>query len=284
MSSGLVLVTGGAGAIGRRLIPELQDRDRRVRCLVHRRPIPEADEQVSLAGAVDGASHVLHLAAVTHARDPRRYAEVNVGLTARLLEAAEQAGVERFLYVSTHVLHASGGAYADSKRRAEELVREAGVPYVVIRLPEVYGAGGGEGLDRMIAAARAGRPIFVVGDGRYELRPLHVDEAIAALVAGLEAPAALGRTYTLAGPPLTMREAAEECRSQFGSSSRVVSVPEPLVRIVARAARVLPLPLFPDQLDRLLAPRPPASPEVEGELGIHPRAFPEGITLAERRG
>jgi nucleoside-diphosphate-sugar epimerase len=176
------------------------------------------------------------------------------------------------------VLDPGGGAYADSKRHAEELVRAGGVPFVIVRLPEVYGAEGSEGLDRMVAAARAGRPIFVVGDGRDELRPLHVDDAIAGLVGGLEAPEALTRTYTLAGHPLTMREAAEACRSAFGSKSRIVAVPEALVRVAARAARVLPLPLVPDQLDRLRAPRPPASPEVERELGMRPRPFPEGIS------
>lgn len=279
MSRGVVLVTGAAGAIGRRLVPALRERGWRVRCLVHRHAVPDADEQASGVpdDVVQGASHVIHMAAVTHARNPRRYAEVNVGLTARLVEAAGKAGVERFVHVSTHVLDPEGGAYADSKRHAEELVRAAGVPFVVVRLPEVYGADGREGLDRMIAAARAGRPIFVVGGGRDELRPLHVDDAIAALVRALEAPKALARTYTLAGPLLTMREAAEACRDALGSSSRIVSVPEPLVRVAASAARVLPLPLFPDQLRRLRAPREPASPEVEHQLGIRPRRFPQGV-------
>jgi nucleoside-diphosphate-sugar epimerase len=219
---------------------------------------------------------VIHMAAVTHARDPRRYAEVNVGLTARLLEAAGRAGVERFVHVSTHVLDPGGGAYADSKRHAEELVRAAGVPFVIVRLPEVYGGDSREGLDRMIAAARAGHPIFVVGEGGDELRPLHVDDAVAALVGSLDAPRALEKTYTLAGQPLTMREAAEACRDAFASRSRVILVPELLVRVAARAARVLPLPLFPDQLDRLRAPRPPASPDVEQDLGIRPRPFLQG--------
>jgi NADH dehydrogenase len=191
--------------------------------------------------------------------------------------------VERLLLLSTRAIGEGGGPYSDSKRRSEEVVREAGVPFTIVRLPEVYGAGGREGLDPMIAAARAGRPILLVGVGLDEISPVHVDDAVAALARALELPDAAGKTYTLAGPALTLWEAAEACRAAFGWHSRIVSVPEPFVRAASLAARILPLPLYPDQLARLRAPRPPASPEAESDLGFRPRSFEEGLRLESRR-
>lgn len=282
----LVLVTGAAGGIGAALVPALQDAGWRVRALVHRRPVPAADEEVradALEAAVEGVGAIVHGAAVTHARSARRYEEVNVGTTEAVAGAARRAPVERLLLISSRAVGEGGGPYSDSKRRAEELVRNAGVPFTIVRLAEIYGTWGREGLDRMIAAARAGRPILLVGAGRDEISPVHVDDAATALVRALESPAAVGMTYTLAGPELTLREAAEACRAAFGSQSRIVFVPEPVVRAASLAARVLPLPLYPDQLDRLRAPRPPGSPEAEADLGFRPRSFQEGLRLESSR-
>jgi hypothetical protein len=43
------------------------------------------------------------------------------------------------------------------------------------------------------------------------------------------------------------------------------------VAVLALAGRVLPLPIYPDQLDRLRAPKPPLSPEAGPDLGFKPR-------------
>jgi uncharacterized protein YbjT (DUF2867 family) len=96
------------------------------------------------------------------------------------------------------------------------------------------------------------------------------------LVNALAAPDALGNTYTLAGECLTARELAEACIRVFGSRSRIVQVPEPLVAALSVAARVLPLPLYPDQLARLRAPKPEPSPDPE-ELGFRPRPLEDGL-------
>jgi 2-alkyl-3-oxoalkanoate reductase len=272
-----VLVTGASGRLGAFLVPGLQQAGWQVRALVHRRPIPAADETVrgdlldpgTLAAATDGVDAVVHAAAVTHARRAHRYGDVNVRGTEAVLAAAAKAGVERVVHLSTRALGAGGGAYSDSKRAAEDLVREAGVPFTILRLPEVYGAGG-EGIDRIIAAARAGRWIPIVGRGDDEVRPVHVSEAVAAVVHALETREALGKTYTLAGPALTLREAAEVCRAAYRSDSRIVSIPEKVVWLAGQLSRVLPLPLYPDQLDRLRAPRPAPSPEAAQDLSFRP--------------
>ena len=288
MTRGTVLVTGAAGRLGAFLVPALQSSGWRVRALVHRRPVPTADEAVqgdlvelgTLVAAVQGVRAVVHAAALTHARDEGRYATINVHGTEGVVTAAERAGVERLLLVSTHAIGEGGGAYSDSKRRSEELVAGGVVPFTIVRLPELYGAGG-EGIDRIIAAARAGRLIALIGTGADELRPARVDEVVGALVGALETPRAAGKTYTLAGPATTLREVAEASRAAFGSRSRIVVVPEPVVRVVGRLSRVLPLPLYPDQLSRLRARRAEPSRDAETELGFRPRPFTEGLLSLE---
>jgi nucleoside-diphosphate-sugar epimerase len=287
-----VLVTGAAGSLGRRLLRRLAGDGWRTRALVHHRAVPDADETLagdladaaSLARAVAGADAVVHLAAVTHARRPEAYRAVNAAGTARLLRAAEAAGVRRFLHISTRAISDAGGAYSASKLEAEELVAASAVEHVIVRLPEVYGAGGTEGIDDMVDRARRNAPIVVVGRGDDELRPVHVDDAIAALAAALGSGARPGAVYTLAGERHTARDVADICRAAFRSRSRIVGLPVAAVAAGSLAARVLPLPLYPDQLARLRAPKPEPSPEAAADLGFAPRSLADGLAATECGG
>ena len=116
---GPLLVTGGLGYMGGRLIRALRRDDprREIRVLTRRAP----DRRPAWAGdlpvfqgdlrapsapgpALDGVDTVIHLAAlgeVESQRDPWQAVEVNVGGTVRLIEAARRAGVRRVLYLST---------------------------------------------------------------------------------------------------------------------------------------------------------------------------------------
>ena len=281
-----VLVTGASGGIGSRLLRGLGEHGWRRRCLVHRRAVADADETAqgdlaapaSLRDAVAGAAAIVHLAAVTHSRSAARYDEVNVVGTQNLLTAAREAGVRRFLFVSTRAISPEGGAYSRSKHRAEEAVRGAGLPWTIVRLPEVYGIGSTEGVDRIIARVRQGGFVPVVGGGADVLCPAHVDDIVGACLRALEMPGAIGRTYTLAGPCLTMREFADLAGVAAGRRPRVLSVPIPAVAVLAALSRFLPLPLYPDQLARLRAPKPLASADAEADLAFRPRPLREGLT------
>lgn len=285
-----VLVTGASGRLGQQLLARLQV-THRTRALVHRRPV-EADEVVAgdvvtgrgLHEALEGVDAIVHLAAITHARRPSAYERVNVEGTRRVLAAAVNADVARFVHVSTRAIDPSGGAYSASKARAEELVRAAPLASVVLRLAEIYGAGGREGVDGIASSARAGRPVLVLGSGDHEICPIHVLDAVHAIAAAVDRSHVLGRTYTLGGECTTVRDFAAACVAAFGSRSPIVGVPEALVALAARAATVLPLPLAPDQPARLRAPKERPSTDAVAELGFHPRALADGLRALAANG
>jgi NADH dehydrogenase len=281
-----VLVTGASSAIGTRVVKRLRDRGHPVRCLVRSGAVTNADEVVrgdlrdgsTLDAAVAGADVVLHAAAVTHARRSRDYVETNVLGTQRLLEAAARHDVRRFVHVSTRAVSEAGGAYSVSKLRAEDVVEQAPVEHTIVRLSEMYGGAAGEGIDDIVSRARRGASIRVVGDGEDRMCPMHIDDAADALAGAVDAPAAGGRTYTLGGTCMTTREFAETCARTFSTNSRVRPVAVAAVAVLAALGRVLPLPVYPDQLARLrAADKPEVSPEAERELGFHTRPLPEGL-------
>jgi len=252
---------------------------------VHQRPVNGADElvrgdldvQASLDLATEGADAVLHLAALTHARNPRRYEDVNASGTRRLLESAAKAEVRRFVHVSTRAITQGGGAYSRSKASAERAVADFRGEHAIVRLPEVYGAGSREGVDRIVEQARAGASIPLVGRGSDQACPVFVEDVLDVLVAALRAPVAAGRTYTLAGECMTLRELAERCMRFFRAGGRVLAVPVPLVRVLGALGRVAPLPIYPDQLARLRARKPAGSADAGPDLGFAPRSLEQGL-------
>jgi 2-alkyl-3-oxoalkanoate reductase len=285
----MVLVSGASGALGRRTVPALRERGWRIRCIVHRQPVPGADEIVhcdlarprGLAAAFAGVDAVLHLAAVTYARRARTYERVNVGGTQALAELAAREGVARFVHVSSRAVGEQGGAYSHSKRRAEEIAAGLETDFVIVRLPEVYGAGSREGVDRVIDLVRRGRRVPIAGRGDEEVCPLFVGDAVGALVAAIDSPAASRNTYTLAGECLEMAELVERCAAAFGVPLRILRVPIPAVAFGCALARILPLPLFPDQLSRLRSTKPPPSRDRYSELGFAPRRLEAGLEQLE---
>jgi NADH dehydrogenase len=262
-----------------------------VRALVHRRAVTHVDEQVqgnisdpsSLNRAVANVDAIVHLASRTHARSARAYDEINVYGTQDLSAAVANAGSPFLLHVSTRAISPAGGSYSRSKLQAEEIVRSKLPRAAIVRLPEVYGGAGREGVDRIIDDARQGKRVIVVR-GDFEVRPVFIEDAVNALVSALANDRCQGQTYTLAGERFTMRSFAEQCVRILSSQSAVVCVPPPLIAALRLAARVVPLPLYPDQLQRLRSPKPDASPNATSDLGFAPRPLHEGLLVSSGVG
>jgi UDP-glucose 4-epimerase len=145
---GPLLVTGGLGYVGGRLIRALRRAApaREIRLLTRRPPdrrpawarevaVVEGNlgDAAALAPALDGIETVVHLAALNEVdsqRYPARAVEVTVGGTARLIEAACRAGVRRLLYLST--IHVYGRL--DAGPIAEDLLPRPVHPYAITHL------------------------------------------------------------------------------------------------------------------------------------------------------
>jgi nucleoside-diphosphate-sugar epimerase len=136
---------------------------------------------------------VIHLAAeIATQRDPAKIIAVNVDGTARLLDACRAVDGPRFVFASTVVTGDAGGAvlnedsvlpietaYGRSKQEGEGLVRESGLPNVVLRPSHVYGPGGWYAEEIVKRLRQPGR-FAVVGSGKNWWDVVHVDDVAAA--------------------------------------------------------------------------------------------------------
>ena len=235
----MILLTGGTGVVGSALLPKLLDAGHEVRCLVRdpRRLGPERVRvQLSLADlgdprglrhAVRGADTVIHLAAAIRDQPPRRIEEVTALGTHRLLRAAEQAGVRRFVFFSalgasdiqrTRFFRAK--ALAESRVADSELETTIFAPSIVYDRDDAWVT-----LMRRLALL----PVLPIsGRGQAEYEPIWAQDVARAVLASLHA--SVGR-YELAGPErLSYERIARLIAATAGRDKPLLHVPLPFVR------------------------------------------------------
>ncbi|NGO40175.1 NAD-dependent epimerase/dehydratase family protein [Limisphaera ngatamarikiensis] len=238
-----VLITGGAGFIGRRLAERLAADGIGVRVLDLRAPHDamvsfhpgDVRDPEAVGRAVAGTNAVFHLAA-EHRDDVRpveRYQEVNVRGTANLLEAMTRAGCHRIVFTSTVAVYplnvhepdeehppAPFNDYGRSKLEAERLVEAwaAGDPNrcaVIVRLCVVFGEGNRGNVYNLLHQIASGR-FVMVGRGGNRKSMAYVGNVAAFLRWCLDLPPGLHRFNYADKPDLTTAELVGLARRALG--------------------------------------------------------------------
>jgi 2-alkyl-3-oxoalkanoate reductase len=257
-------VTGASSLLGGAVARLLAGRGDEV-TVFQRRPsrlgLPErlgsVTDPAAVAAAVAGAEAVVHLAALVAPTGPwADFLAVNVDGTATLLDAAREAGVRRFVHVSSPSVAHGGeslvgapaapadperarGHYARSKAMGERLTLAAStdqMPVVALRPHLVWGPGDTQLVGRIVERARTGR-LAVVGTGAALIDSTFVDNAADAIVAGLDrAPDLGGRALVVSnGQPRPVRELLDRILACAGLPPVRRTVPTPVARAAGRA-------------------------------------------------
>ena len=182
-------ITGATGFVGGHLLDQALAAGHEVRALT-RRPQNSRDGVTWIEGALDrsdsldrlaeGMDAVIHVAGVINAANEAGFEAGNVAGTAATLAAAEQAGVKRFVHVSSLAAREPGlSLYGASKARSEKLVEESPLSCAIVRPPAVYGPGDKEILELFRMAARG----IVLLPPQGKLSVIHVDDLARLLLA-----------------------------------------------------------------------------------------------------
>ncbi len=244
----MLLLTGATGSVGRALLRRLTASSEPVRCLVRDPRRLGADRvrvQIALGDLADppsfrnamrGVRTVVHLAAAIRDQDVGSIEELNGIATWRMVRAAERAGVEHFVFMSSlgAVSH-DRTRYLRAKALAESAVLASDVRHTVFAPSMIYTPG--DMLLTLLERMAIVLPVMPVsGRGEARFQPIWADDVADAVAAAL-AGAGDGRVrYELAGPQtLTHEEVVELVLRATGHSRPRVNVPTPVVSRVLRA-------------------------------------------------
>ncbi len=316
----LYLVTGADGFLGRHVLAELARREIPAVAMLHPDVPPvelpgsprqvRADllDEAALADAVEGATHIIHLAARVHmmhetAADPEKaFHDVNVTGTGNVLAAAAAAGATRFLLMSsvkamgeeevgvfdeTAECHPAS-PYGRSKLAAERLLfqraGELGVHAVVLRLPMVYGPGNKGNMLRLLDAAshRKKLPLGAVANRRSMV---YVGNVVDAVLTAIDADAANGEVFLVCDErPYSSRELYAAVSRRLAGEPLLRSIPVGVLKAMGLAGSVLQkltgreMPVDRGAIRRLTGDLCFDNSKIRRVLGFQPRAgLDEGI-------
>ncbi len=266
----VILVAGGTGFVGTAAVRELARRGQPVAVLSRDaskvgRCFPglalearqgDVRDPASLRAAFQGVAAVINCvqfpnSPIENKRKGRTFEQIDYQGTVTQVEAAKEARVGRFIYVS------GVGATPDAdkhwfvfKWRAEEAVRASGIPHVILRPTWIYGPED-IALNRFLGFARQLPFVPTFGNGRQLMQPLFVDDLGRLLADALERSEAENQTFEVGGPErMPMDGVIRTALEVAGLRRPILHQPVALGKLLATFLQLLPgPPLTPDAID-----------------------------------
>jgi nucleoside-diphosphate-sugar epimerase len=276
----MILVTGGSGHTGHRLVMRLVEREERVR-VITRQPakmLKELRKKVEVyRGSLDDPEQARE--AVRGCR--AAIALTHIKLAPKLIAATQAEGVRRAIFMSsTRRFTKFPEETARQVIAGEEAVRESGLDWTIIRASMIYGSHHDNNLVHLVNALKKYPVHPLIGGGHMKWQPVFTWDVVAALVAALDKPESIGHDYNVAGPePIEYCEMVRTILRQLGKKSLLVPVPVSLAKFVVMAyGMVSSKPRIRlDQIQRLEEDKVFDITDARRDLGFAPISFEEGI-------
>ncbi len=281
----MILLTGATGFVGRHLLNKISKIDR-VRCLVrHERQaeelkkkgyetiIGDISENKRLLEATRGVDIVIHSAALMRGTR-KQYELVNVVGTKNVVEACKKENVKQVIYLSSVLADEDyDNGYGKTKREGEDIVKNSGICYAILRLDAVYGKNDKRTVGKIANAIKKSPAVLLLfGKGQANTHFLHVENATDAITAALKNTKAKNKTYYLAGEKICYNELVRLFADKAKKRKMVLYAPFPLLKLLFYIYKhtIEPHVKLPFHFDTLFISKDFDTSEAEKDLGFRP--------------
>jgi nucleoside-diphosphate-sugar epimerase len=300
-----ILVTGGDGRIGQKLVKHLLNSGEKVRMFMHSHKKIRKHKNLeicygtildekSLEKCMSGVDTVYHLAAIIDPKIPKKIMrEVNVDGTKNILEAAKG---KRIIFMSSTAVMGKKLAkipadektyckptniYGQTKKDAESLAKKAGA--IIIRSSAVYGPKFEEGYFDIFDIILKEK-FYILGDGKNKIQQVHVSDLVDALILAKDN-GIPGEIYLISGGDIKTQEelidiVVKHLKFKFKKRYMIMDVAKLLARATSIKHKVTKKTesLFFESLDVLGSNRVFNISKAREELGYQPKiSYDDGI-------
>ncbi|MFA0056422.1 UDP-glucose 4-epimerase family protein [Vibrio echinoideorum] len=266
-----ILVTGSTGFVGSRVAELARDRDwavipvmrKQIEPLTNSLIVPSIGASTDWSGAFEGVDCVVHCAARVHQMNESEqdvlaaYRDINTLATLNLAKQAAEAGVKRFVFVSSikvngefsepnlpfepNLKNIPQDPYGLSKYEAEvelaKLSKDTGLEVVIIRPPLVYGPGVKANFLSMMRLIDKGIPL-PFGAIKNQRSLVYLDNLSDLILMGCEHPLAPGHTFLASDDhDVSTTQLMQTIAHAMGKSPRLIPIPMAWIQAGASALK-----------------------------------------------
>ena len=284
-----IFLTGATGFLGHHLLPALSAAGHDALAFTRYKPgcrelqllprvtIQQADvfDDDALRAAMAGADAVVNMVGILNekGRKGHGFHRMHVELVEKLIAAAGDAGVRRFVHVSALGAGEGQSHYQVSKGEGEARIRAAqDLDWTIFRPSIIFGAG--DAFFNRFATLLKLAPVLPLACPEARLQPVWADDVAAAIVRALDDEATCDRIYPLVGPQeYSLRELVRFTAETAGLRRRIIGLPDVLARLQAAVMDFVPgKPFSTDNYRSLQTPNTSAENGLL-DLGIRPRSI-----------
>jgi uncharacterized protein YbjT (DUF2867 family) len=299
----MILVTGATGYVGTHVVRELRGKGMAVRCVVRAAATEEQTALLRQWGAeivraeltdanaiglaLDGVDAVVHLAGSIRPTSGETPRQIHVENTLGLVRAARGRPVRIFVLVSALGARPDASTpYHRTKWEAEEVVRNSGIPYVILRPSLIFGRLVGlrdsKLVARMSQAILSGSRIPLVGGGQHLVQPVFIGDVTQCVLACLERQDLAGRCFDLCGPEqMTFEELIDTLAKHYHKTAIKRNLPfVPVFLLAVILERCMKAPPFTSTEVRLMRESNTCAPGNWTRcFGIEPISLERGLSF-----
>jgi uncharacterized protein YbjT (DUF2867 family) len=243
-----ILVTGAAGFVGSNTVRRLVEMGKPVRAMVRDVSMAEASlsdvagrieivygdvvDRLALDVAMQDVTTVVHLVAIALERAGQTYEQVNYQGTVNVVDAAVEAGVSRFIYMSQNGADSSlPYRFLKTKGQAEDYVAEHAPNWTALRPSSIFGPED-EFFNAIARLARLTPLVFpLIGGGNAQFQPVSVNDVVEAIARTIDDESTVGRQLGLGGPEqITLGEIERRLLKALGMRRLLFPAPVWLLR------------------------------------------------------
>jgi nucleoside-diphosphate-sugar epimerase len=296
----IIAITGGGGFIGKQLVDRHIQQGDQVRLLSRKPPLVEdinaqyflgnlSDPDVELSSFLDGVDILYHCAG--EISNESLMQELHVNGTQRLVDAA-QGKIGRWVQLSSVGVYGACrdgtitedskeqplGVYERTKTESDNIVKNSGIPYVILHPSNVFGNNmPNQSLRSLLHAVRKGLFFFIGKENESLVNYVHVADVVEVLILCGSDDKALGGVFNLS-QLTTVERMIASFASEMESNKKILRLPEGIVRVIVDIFGWAPgFPLTPSRVDALTNKCVYNSTKVQKILG-----FRYSMTLEER--
>ena len=290
-----IFLTGSTGFVGKRILRDLLENKYQVRCLVrsgseqkiaHYKDVDivhgDITDAPSLDGKLAGCDAVINLIGIIREFPGKgiTFEKLHYEGTARLVRAARSQKVMRFIQMSALGARPDGKTqYQQTKFRAEECVRTSGLDYTIFRPSIIFGPGD-KFVNLFANMLKVQQFVPVVGNGRYQMQPVAVENVSMGFTKSIEQKDAVGKTFNVGGPEkIEFNQIIDTIGEAICAPPYKIHIPAFIMSTMSEMLDWLPFfPITKDQITMLLEGNICDENPFFKHFDIKPIGFKEGIS------